>query len=233
MKHPLLKAEKRTVLGKKVKKLRREGLMPANVYGKNLASVALQVKTVDFDKIHKAVGETGLVDLEFDGKAKPVLIKNLQMNYQSHSPLHADFFQVNLKEKIKSMIPLVLTGEPQAVTDKAGMLLQSLSEVEVEALPENLPESIEISVEQLAAVGDGVTVADLKAPQDVTILTEETQTIAKIAELVAPEPEPEEEAAAEGEEGAAAEGETAEGETPAEGGEEASTEEKPAEENNG
>src|SRR5438105_2858851 len=99
MKHPLLKAEKRTVLGKQVRKLRREGFLPANVYGKNLSSVALQVKMVDFEKIHKEVGETGLVDLEFDGKAKPVLIKNLQMNFQSHSPLHADFYQVNLKEK--------------------------------------------------------------------------------------------------------------------------------------
>jgi len=228
MKHPLLKAEKRTVLGKKVKKLRREGLMPANVYGKNLASVALQVKTADFEKIHKEVGETGLVDLEFDGKAKPVLIKNLQKNFQNNTPLHADFFQVNLKEKIKAMIPLVLSGEPQAVTDKAGMLLQSLSDVEVEALPEKLPENIEISVEHLAAVGEGITVADLKAPADVTILTDETQTIAKIAELVAPEPEPEaEEEAAEGEEGAA---EGAEGETTAEGGEEAPAEEKPAEE---
>jgi large subunit ribosomal protein L25 len=227
MKHPLLKAEKRTVLGKQVKKLRREGFLPANVYGKNLASVALQVKMVDFEKIFKEVGETGLVDLEFDGKAKPVLIKNLQMNFQSHSPLHADFYQVNLKEKIKTMIPLLLVGEAQAVTDKAGMLQQNLSEVEVEALPEKLPENIEVSIEHLAAVGDGITVADLKAPADVVILSDETQTIVKIAELVAPEPEPEAEAeeAAEGEEGAT---EGAEGETAAEG--EAATEEKPAEE---
>jgi len=228
MKHPLLKAEKRTVLGKQVKKLRREGLLPANVYGKNLASTALQVKVADFEKVHKIVGETGLIDLEFDGHAKPVLIKNLQMNFQYHAPLHADFYQVNLKEKIKTMVPLVLTGEAQAVTDKVGMLLQSLSEVEVEALPEKLPENIEISVEKLAVVGDGITVADLKAPEDVAITTDETQTIAKIAELVAPEPEPEEEAPAEGEEGAA---EGAEGEAAAEGGEEApASEEKPAEE---
>jgi large subunit ribosomal protein L25 len=225
MKHPLLKAEKRTVLGKQVRKLRREGFLPANVYGKNLSSVALQVKMVDFEKIHKEVGETGLVDLEFDGKAKPVLIKNLQMNFQSHSPLHADFYQVNLKEKIKTMIPLLVVGEAQAVTDKAGMLQQNLSEVEVEALPEKLPENLEVSIEHLAAVGEGVTVADLKAPEGVEILSDATQTIVKIAELVAPEPEPEAEEAAEGEEGAA------EGETPAEeGGEAASTDEKPAEE---
>lgn len=229
MKHPVLKAEPRTVLGKKVKKLRREGLLPANVYGKGLASVALQVSMDDFKTIHKEVGETGIIDLQFDGKTKPVLIKSLQMNFETRTPLHADFFQVNLKEKIKAMIPVVLTGEPQAVAEKAGMLLQTLNDVEVEALPEKLPEHIEASVEHLAAVGEGITVADLKAPEGVAILSDATQTIAKIAELIAPEPEPEEEAA-EGEDGAA-EGEDAEGEASTDGGEE-TTEEKPAEEGN-
>lgn len=222
MKHPVLKAEPRTILGKKVKKLRREGLLPTNVYGKGLSSVALQVSMDDFKAIHKQVGDTGIIDLQFDGKAKPVLIKNLQMNFETRTPLHADFYQVNLKEKIKAVVPIILTGEAQAVTDKAGMLLHTLNDVEVEALPEALPENIEVSVEHLAVVGDSITIADLKAPEGVTILSEEGQTIAKIVELVAPEPEPAEEAA-EGEEGA--EGEATE-ETATD---EASTE-KPAEE---
>lgn len=225
MKHPVLKAEPRTILGKKVKKLRREGLLPTNVYGKGLSSVALQVSMDDFKAIHKQVGDTGIIDLQFDGKAKPVLIKNLQMNFETRTPLHADFYQVNLKEKIKAVVPIILTGEAQAVTDKAGMLLQTLNDVEVEALPEALPENIEVSVEHLAVVGDSFTIADLKAPEGVTILSEEGQTIAKIVELVAPEPEPEEEA--EGGEGAI-EGEATE-ETAAEATDEAGTE-KPADE---
>src|SRR5258708_12363105 len=141
MKRPILVAEERKVLGKKVKKLRREGLIPANVYGKNLSSTAIEVKQPDFDKIFKEVGETGLVDLQLNNESKPVLIKNLQMNYKLNSPLHVDFYQVNLKEKVKTMVPVVLVGEPKAVTDQVGMLLQTLSEVEVEALPDNLPES--------------------------------------------------------------------------------------------
>lgn len=225
MKHPVLKAEPRTILGKKVKKLRREGLLPTNVYGKGLSSVALQVSMDDFKAIHKQVGDTGIIDLQFDGKAKPVLIKNLQMNFETRTPLHADFYQVNLKEKIKAVVPIILTGEAQAVTDKAGMLLQTLNDVEVEALPEALPENIEVSVEHLAVVGDSFTIADLKAPEGVTILSEEGQTIAKIVELVAPEPEPEEEA--EGGEGAT-EGEATD-ETAAEATDEAGTE-KPADE---
>jgi len=221
MKHPVLVAEERTTLGKKVKKLRREGLLPTNVYGKDLPSRALQVKTEDFRAVYKEVGETGLIDLTVDGKSKPVLIKNLQMNYQTHTPLHVDFYQVNLKEKIKSMIPLTLLGEPQAVVDKAGILLQTLSEVEVEALPEALPEKLEVSVEALAAVGDQVTVENLTVPEGVVVLTDPTQTVAKIAELIAEEPEPEVEATEEGAEGE--ESTTEEGET-----KEETTEETPA-----
>src|SRR6267378_2393675 len=147
MKNPVLISEPRTVLGKKVKKLRREGLLPANVYGKGLSSTAIQVKMADFQAVFKEVGETGLIDLKVGADSKPVLIKNLQMEYPLHTPLHVDFFQVNLKEKVKTMVPVVLTGEPTAVTEKLGILLQTLAEVEIEALPAELPENIEVSVE--------------------------------------------------------------------------------------
>src|SRR5882724_5826053 len=225
MKHPQLVSEPRTVLGKKVKKLRREGLVPANVYGKGLESTAIQVKLADFQAVYKEVGETGLVDLQFDGKTKPVLIKNLQMAFPLHTPLHVDFYQVNLKEKVKTMVPVVLTGEPKAVTDQVGLLLQTLAEVEIEALPAELPENIEASVEHLAAVDDQVSVEDLKVPEGVTILTAPDQIVAKIGELVVEEPEPE--APAEGEEAAAegAEGEAADGEKGEEKAEDESTKE--------
>ena len=214
MKHAKLVAEDRKVLGKKVKQLRREGLLPANVYGKHLNSHAVQVKTAEFQDVFKETGLTGIVDLHIDGSAKPVLIKNLQIDNRNHAPLHVDFYQVNLKEKIKAMVPVVLSGEPKAVTEKVGLLLQTVNEVEVEALPDKLPENLEVSVEPLAALDEHVTVGDLKAPEGVTVLTDASQVVAKIAELVAPEPEPEAEEAAEGEEGAEA---PAEGEETTEG----------------
>jgi large subunit ribosomal protein L25 len=234
MKHPLLASEPRTVLGKKVKKLRREGLLPANVYGKGLDSTAIQVKLSDFQTVFKEVGETGLIDLEVDGQKRPVLVKNMHQTFPHHIPLHVDFYQVNLKEKVKTMVPVVLTGEPVAVTEKLGLLLQTLAEVEIEALPEELPENIEISVEKLAAVDEQLSVEDLKAPSGVTILTAGDQIIAKIGELVVEEPEPE--VPTEGEESAegAAEGEEAtEGETKEDVGEgkEDAKEEKPSEDN--
>lgn len=191
MKRQQLKAEERKILGKKIKKLRREGLLPANVYGKNLSSIAIQVALSDFDRVYKEAGETGLVDLNINGATKPVLIKNLQMNYHSNIPLHADFYQVNLKEKVKTVVPVVLEGEPKAVTDKLGMLLQTLSEVEIEALPDELPENITITVEHLAAIGDQISVSDLTAPEGVAIITDQSQIVAKVAELVTEEQEAE------------------------------------------
>lgn len=222
MKRPTLIAEERKVLGKKVKKLRREGFLPANVYGKNLSSIALQVKYSDFNTVFKDVGETGLVDLQVNGQTKPVLVKNLQMNYQNHTPLHVDFYQVNLKEKVKTMVPLELAGDPKAVTDNVGMLLQTLSEVEIEALPDRLPENIEVPVEHLAVLDEQITVEDLKAPEGVTILSDPSQVVAKIAELVVEEPEPE--VPVEGEE-AAAEWTAGEENTASEEGSEAKAEE--------
>lgn len=183
MKRPVLNAEVRTILGKKVKKLRRDGLLPANVYGKGLSSKALQVKLSDFQAVFKQVGETGLIELKADGKIHPVLIKNLQMDYFTETPLHADFYEVNLKEKVKAMVPIELVGEAKAVVEKLGVLLQTISEVEIEALPDRIPEHIEVHVEQLVKLGDGITVGDLKIEEGVTILTDPGITIARIAEL--------------------------------------------------
>ncbi len=212
MKHPILNATKREVLGKKVKKLRKEGILPGNVYGKELSSTALQVDMKTFIDLYKEVGGSGLVDLTIEGKTSPVLIKSVQFEFRNHTPVHADFFQVNLKEKVKTMVPLVLIGEAVAVTNNVGTLLQTLNEVEVEALPEALPENIEVNIEGLAEVNDQIMISDLKAPEGVALTTDESQVVVKIAEIVVEaEPEPE---VVEGEEGAA----------PAEG-EESSTEE--------
>jgi len=188
MKREKLRVEKRKVFGKKVKKLRREGILPANVYGKDIKSVSVQVAQKEFSEVFKKAGETGLVDLELEGKTLPVLIHNVQSDYLGN-PLHADFYQVNLKEKVKAMVPIVITGEPKAVVDKVGLLMQILSEVEVEALPEDLPENIEVNVEALAQVDDQITIGELKTPKGVSILSDPTQVVVKISELVSKEAE--------------------------------------------
>jgi len=217
MQKHVLKVEKREVFGKKLKKLRREGMLPANIYGKNTASVAVQLPLKDFITTYKETGETGLLELQLGEEKRPALIHTVQLDYVTNQPVHADFYQVNLKEKVKTMVPVILTGEPTAVAEQIGTLLHMVTEVEVEALPTDLPEKFEIDIAHLAAVDDQVTVADLPKAEGVEILTEPSQIVAKIAELVAPEPEPVPEVV-EGEEGAAVETEPAEGEA-SEGGE--------------
>jgi len=220
MKREKVSVEKRKILGKKVKKLRREGILPANVYGKDMKSLAVQLPQKDFEKVFKKAGETGLVDVIVDSQTIPVLIHNVQTDYLENY-LHADFFKVNLKEKVKTMVPILITGEPKAVVDKVGLLMNILSEVEVEALPEELPENIGVNV---ATVDEQITVGDLKTPKGVVILTDPSQVIVKIGALVSKEAEElaaQEAAQAEeakveqaAQEGAPAEG--AEGETPKE-----------------
>lgn len=221
MKKHSLKVTKRTVFGKKLKKLRREGILPANIYGKDVKSTAIQVPYKDFEVVFKEAGETGIVEIAVDGETRPTLIHNVQYDYVTHNPVHADFYQVNLKEKVTTKVPVIVTGEPKAVADKLGLLLQTLNEVEVEALPSDLPENIEIDVTHLAAVDEAVTVADLKKPTGVDIITPAEEMVAKIAELVTKEAEAE----------AAAETAAAEGEEATEGEAKAEGESTPAEEN--
>ncbi len=213
MKKHSLTVSKREIFGKKLNKLRKEGILPANIYGKDVKSTAVQLPLKEFEAVYKAAGETGLVDLDVHGEKKPVLIHNVQLDYLTQAPIHADFYQVNLQEKIKTMIPVVLIGEAKAVVDRLGLLLQTLHEIEVEALPTNLPERFEVDVTNLAVVNDQITVEDLKKNPEVEILTDPSQTIAKISELVSQEAQ--DQAAAEAAASAEAKTETAEGETPA------------------
>ncbi len=209
MKRESLKVEKREVVGKKVKHLRRNGILPANMFGKGVKSQSLQLALKDFEEIYKKVHETGLVDLSIGSEVHPILIQNVQIHPITHTPIHADFFKVNLKEKVRASIPIIAVGEPKAVSEKIGVLLQPLSEVEVEALPADLPENLEINVEKLVAIDDNLTIADLKAPNGVEILAEPHEMIFRIDELVS---EAAEELAAEEEAEAQAASEESEGE---------------------
>lgn len=189
-----LKVEKRSILGKKIKKLRKEGILPANVYGKDMASVAIQLPTIEFNSVFEKAGETGIVELTFDKEVIPVLIHNIQSNPITRQPLHVDFLKVNLKEKITANIPLEFTGEPQLVKDGLATFMHPVDEVEVEALPTDLPEKIEVDIDGLAEVGSQITVADLKSPTGVTITTDPSTVVATLAEIKEEEPEPEPEA---------------------------------------
>lgn len=184
-----LVVSKREITGKKVRKLRREGIIPANIYGADFDSTAIQLSLLDFKKAFAIAHETGLVDVELDSKVVPVLIKNVQYNPLTDEVIHADFHKVNLKEKISAKIPVEAIGEPKAVADKIGLLEQPVMEIEVEALPTDLPEKIEVQVENMAAVDEQILVSDLSIPAGVEVLTDASQVVFKIGELITKEME--------------------------------------------
>ena len=182
--HKLL-AEKRKITGRKVKALRKSGFVPANVFGKDVKSSAIQIKAVDFAKFRKEAGESTLLYLTIEGEkeSRPVMIHEIAIHPVSGQILHIDFHQVNLKEKTTALIAVKLTGEAPAEKEKLGILVQQLYEVEVEAFPADMPERLEVSVGTLSAVGDSIRVSDIKPDSKLTIKTDPDSIIAKIEAL--------------------------------------------------
>lgn len=185
MKKVKLNAQQRKIFGRKVKKLRKEGLLPANVYGKKVKSQAVKVDLKEFLEVYKQTGETGIVDLSLGGRSKtrPVLIHNLQKHPVTDRLFHVDFYQVDLSEKVQVAIPIEMIGEAPAVA-KGGVLVQQLGEVEVEALPANLPEKFEVNVISLEEIGQSIAIKDLKVDKAKfkILVDDEDQLVVKIEE---------------------------------------------------
>ncbi len=248
-----LKASERTILGKKVKTLRKQGLVPAHVFGKGLQSEHVSVDAKIFLQVAREAGETGVIDLKIaEDKVRPVMIRGMQRHAVTDEVLNVDFYQVNLKQKVTVPVPLVLIGEePEKVKLGEAIVLQTLNDVEVEALPADLVDKIEVNIEGLKEVEDVLTVGQLSYNHEtLKVLAEPETIVVKLAPAVTEEMQAlleeqaaeQAEAAAEetGEEGEKTEGaegeETPEGEegaeAPVEGEDKAkeeTTEEKPAE----
>lgn len=225
---PQLQAEIRKIVGRKVKKLRREGKVPANVFGKKVKSASLSVDAVSFGKLFRKVGETTLVDLIVTGEkeARPVLVTDVQRDPVTDHIIHVDFHQVDLTEKVTADIPVRITGESPAVKDKGAVLVTVLSSIPVEALPADLPDHVDADISGLVEFGNSVHVKDLTVDRaKVKLMVADEETVATVQE---PKAEVEEAPAAPvpAEGAPAAEGEAATEAKPS-GGEK--TEEKPIE----
>jgi large subunit ribosomal protein L25 len=202
----ILKAKVRDIKGRKVKQLRSSGFVPANVFGKNQASINVQVANKDFSKVYAEAGESSLIYLEVEGEkeSRPVLVRDVSHHPITGYILHVDFNQVSLKEKVVAPVSVNLVGESPAEQEKLGILVQQLDEVELEALPTEMPESLEVSIENLKQVGDAILVKDIAMNSGVTIKSDPEAIVAKIEALAKEEVA---EAPAATEEAAATEGE--------------------------
>jgi len=217
---PSLAAEPRTITGKKVAAIRRDGRLPAVVFGHGIDSENLSLDAHEFDLLRRHVGQNALIDLSVHGKkSRPVLVQGIQVHPVNRRALHVDLFLVRMTEELTVDVPLVATGTSKAIEDDGGTLLHPIEHVRIKALPDHLPQSIEYAIDSLVDFDAVIKVSDLTIPGDVTLLTDPDEIVAKVQPpRVEVEPEP---VVAEGEE----EGEegTAEGEGAAagEGGAEA------------
>ncbi len=172
----------RTIVGKRVSALRREGMLPANIYGRHLESVAVQISARTARELLVAHGTDTLVQLHVDGEGspRPVVVRSFQRHPVNRQVLHLDFYQVDLTRPIQGSVPLRLTGEAPAVHVYQGLLLTGADSIQVEALPADIPESIEVSVESLRRPDSVITVGSLTLPASVRVLTDPETMIARI-----------------------------------------------------
>ena len=179
-----LDASKREVTGKKVRFLRRQGLTPANIYGRGLSSMALQVDTKSLKQMLAHAGGTDLISLNVGDSKKPlkVLLREVQKNPLSDELFHVEFYQVKMEEKIKVDVPLEFVGEAPVLKHKNIALLRVLDSLHIEALPDDLPHSIEVDLSVLQENDQAIYVKDLVLPKGVELHTDPEEMVIKVTE---------------------------------------------------
>ena len=195
MDNVVLKATARTLTGRHVRALRRSGQLPGVIYGHNVEPVSISLDARDAAKVLARLSSSSLVTVDVDGKEYPSLVREKQMNFIKRNLIHVDFQVVSLTEKIRANVGIVLTGNSIAVKDFNAMLINGLTELEVEAFPQDLPERVVVDIGALAKIGDAIHVKDITLSDKVTILSAADEMIVlatapakeEVEEVVTPE----------------------------------------------
>jgi large subunit ribosomal protein L25 len=197
-----LKAEPRQVVKKGIKDLRRQGLVPAVMYGKSVESIPLQIEERALNKVLFVAGTHQLISLRIgDQKPRMTLARDIQRDVIKRNYLHVDFYAVKMDQKVTAQVPLVVEGVSPAVRDLGGILTQGLDQLEVECLPSDLLSSIMVNVESLTELNSAISVSDLSLPDTITLLSDPESMIIRIEpprKVVEEEVEAEEEVLEEG-----------------------------------
>ncbi len=190
MEKVVLKAEKRNVVGKQVKALRREGKLPAVIYGRHTEPVNVLLNSHEASLALGKITSSSLVTLDVDGKQYPALVREKQRDYIKNRLLHVDFLAVSADEKLRAAVSVHFSGVSIAVKDYGAVLVHNLEQLRVECLPADLPERIEVDISVLGKIGDGVRVKDIQLSDKVRLL-DDAETMIVVATM----PKVEEEAA--------------------------------------
>lgn len=176
-----LEAQTRQELGRKTNKRRKEGMVPAVVYGKGVASKNIWIKALDLARLIRESGESTVIDLKIDGKdSRNVLIYESQKDPVRDAFLHIDFFQVRMDEEIETEVELEYIGEAPAVKELGGVLVKSIDAVEVRCLPADLPSGIQVDISSLKTFEDRITIGDLKISSKVELSIDPETVVALV-----------------------------------------------------
>ncbi|MBL7120075.1 MAG: 50S ribosomal protein L25 [Dehalococcoidia bacterium] len=180
-----LKVDARESLGKEVRFLRRQGIMPVHLFGHGIESMALQCDGAELRHVLAEAGKTRLINLKIGKARKPrnVVVREIQRNPRTSELLHVDFYQVRMEEEIKVDVPIVLVGEALALRSKTNMLVQELSTLAIECLPDKIPTSVEVDLSSLEESEGALHVRDLVLGGGITVLDDPDRIVAKISIL--------------------------------------------------
>jgi large subunit ribosomal protein L25 len=176
-----LMVQKRSVLGKQVRRLRREGWVPAVLYGHGVESLPIQALQGDLGGIVAQASLSRLIALQVGDEEAPrvALIRDVQRDVLTEKILHVDFLQIQMAETLRTTIPLQLIGQSPVTEQRGGMLLQGITEVEIECLPGDLVDAIEVDVSALLAIDQELTIADLTVPQGIEVLADPQEMVVR------------------------------------------------------
>lgn len=181
MEKVVLKATRRTVTGKHVTTLRRQGLLPAVMYGHGIEPIAISLDAHSTSLALASLSSSTLVNIDLDGQVKATLVREKQRDPVKRNLLHVDFHVVSMTEKLRTKVSIVFDGVAPAVKDFNGVVVSNLTEIEVEALPGDLPEHILVDISGLAAIGDALHISDLKLGKGVEIFADPEEVVVVIA----------------------------------------------------
>jgi len=167
---------------KKINLLRKKGKLPAVLYGPKIKSISLELDYKSFEKVYQETGESSLVSLKIKGEKKPyqVLIHDTQEDSLTGNFIHVDLYQPSLEKKIEVGIPLEFFGESEAVKNLGGTLVKNITEIQVKALPQDLPHQIRVNIEKIKTFEDHIKISDLEIPKEVEILKDAREIVASV-----------------------------------------------------